>query len=199
MLNKVNLTNFYGIGNFLWSFQCKTGLYIFPSLSGFAISAQYPPASDVLIFIHQFTMGVIAREVIIACMVFRMLARFFWDETANNGDKHCECSHFYINFTFRMLVKIHFQKWTVTVFITSVCFFFYDGPRTKVFRFFWFIQLAATHHIIWRFNFFASRSLWERRHCVEWHYLRIFSFSTVARLSLKGHFWNVLEVFENLK
>ena len=40
------------------------------------ISAQYPPASDVLIFIHQFTMGVIAREVIIACMLFRMLARF---------------------------------------------------------------------------------------------------------------------------
>ena len=135
-MNKVNLTNFYGIGNFLWSFQCKTGLYIFPSLSGFAISAQYPPASDVLIFIHQFTMGVIAREVIIACMVFRMLARFFWDETANNGDKHCECSHFYINLTFCMLVKIHFQKWTVTVFITSVCFFFTMAQEQKSLGFF---------------------------------------------------------------
>lgn len=77
-MEKANINR---IDNFLWSFHGKTGLYIFLSLSDFAISAQDPPASDVLIFIHQFTMGVIAREVIIACMVFRMLARFFWDET----------------------------------------------------------------------------------------------------------------------
>ena len=134
------------------------------------------------------------------------VSQVFLRWNTNNGDKHCERSHFYINLTFRMLVNIHFQKWTLTVFITSlcvlnydVCVLNYDGPRTKVFRFFWFIQLAATHRIIWRFNFFARRSLWTRRHCVEWHYLRIFSFSTVARLSLKGYFWNVLEVFEDLK
>ena len=35
----------------------------------------------------------------------------FWSAT-NSGDKHCNLSNFYINLTFRMLVNIHFQKWS---------------------------------------------------------------------------------------